>query len=401
MLPRIYLTIDNCFASKRWTSPSRWAEIVHGLGLQYVEASADNECDPLYTTPAYRDSWRREVLSARDRLGVNVVNLYSGHGTYSTLGLAHDDAHIRSHIRDNWLEKMAVLAGQLDAGLGFFCHAFSQDILQDPMRNAKARTRLYKDLAHVAAVAQDSGCTSVGVEQMYTPHQIPWTLAGAQDMMTAVYAHAGHPLYITIDTGHACGQQRFLRPDDQALQEALADASRGKRLDDLWLGSGSADDLFQRAVGGSPSERDELLVQIEADMEAHPFLFASEGDGDPYQWLERFACYSPIIHLQQTDGRTSTHWPFTPDFNERGIILGDSLLEAVTQSYLAPTLDSMPPRCEKIYLTIEVFSGTMDKPREIIHRLEETVAYWRRFVPTDGLRLDQLPGRHACRAQVP
>ena len=64
--PRVYLAIDNCFGSKRWTRPREWAAIVRDLGLAYVEASADNECDPLYSTPEYMADWRAEVRAAQE-----------------------------------------------------------------------------------------------------------------------------------------------------------------------------------------------------------------------------------------------------------------------------------------------------------------------------------------------
>jgi hypothetical protein len=50
----------------------------------------------------------------------------------------------------------------------------------------------------------------------------------------------------------------------------------------------------------------------------------------------------------------------------------------------------MPLRCEEIYLTLEIFSGTADLPTEIIEKLAESVTYWRRYVPEDGLRLGEL-----------
>ena len=55
--PKIYLAIDNCFASKRWTDPEKWMNVIKSLGLNYVEASADNECDPLYLGSEYMKRW--------------------------------------------------------------------------------------------------------------------------------------------------------------------------------------------------------------------------------------------------------------------------------------------------------------------------------------------------------
>ena len=96
--PKIYLAVDNCFASKRFTEPSEWMAIVKDLGLEYVEASADTECDPLYMTPGYMKEWRAEVKKVSSRFNARVCNLYSGHGTYATLGLSHTSQEIRDRI---------------------------------------------------------------------------------------------------------------------------------------------------------------------------------------------------------------------------------------------------------------------------------------------------------------
>ena len=34
MYPKIYLAIDNCFASKRWTTPNQWAKVISDLGVK-------------------------------------------------------------------------------------------------------------------------------------------------------------------------------------------------------------------------------------------------------------------------------------------------------------------------------------------------------------------------------
>ena len=130
-LPKIYLAIDNCFASKRWTRPGDWMKIIADMGVNHVEASADNEIDPLYSTDIYRLKWLDEVANESIRTGVNICNLYSGHGTYSTTGLTHEDGSVRDHIMDDWIRKMIDTASILEAGLGFFCHAFNSTILQD------------------------------------------------------------------------------------------------------------------------------------------------------------------------------------------------------------------------------------------------------------------------------
>ena len=67
-------------------------------GIACVEASADTECDPLYMDSGYLADWVEAVKAASLQQGGRVVNLYSGHGSYATLGLAHTDARVRAAI---------------------------------------------------------------------------------------------------------------------------------------------------------------------------------------------------------------------------------------------------------------------------------------------------------------
>src|ERR1035438_3254410 len=170
--PKIYLAIDNCFAAKRWTRPADWARIIMDMGIRYVEASADNECDPLYSDPGYLEDWLQNVESAFEQTGVRVASLYSGHGTYATVGLASPDRRNQERIQNQWLKVMIRNAARLRAGLGFFCHAFNEDILQDPAAYAAAEEGLYCRLAELAEYARAHRAKFIAVEQRYSPHQI-------------------------------------------------------------------------------------------------------------------------------------------------------------------------------------------------------------------------------------
>ncbi len=390
--PKIHLAIDNCFASKRWTNPLEWGQVVADLGLRYVEASADTECDPLYGTADFLQHWVDELHELQSRHGVRVANLYSGHGTYATLGLAHTDKSIRDHIHHDWLEPMIDRAAELGAGLGFFCHAFSQAILNSREAYKEACTDLLQRLAELAAYAAERDVTA-GVEQMYTPHQIPWTLNGARDMLRTVAAKSDSPFYITIDTGHQIGQRRFLQPAEGRVHEAWRRRRHGWDDHSLWLGSSKAHELFTNSICSDTDNLAEQLTAIQEDMAANPQLFASYEDGDLHAWLERLGCWSPIIHLQQTDGSSSAHRPFTAAYNKTGIVHGPQVLQALATACRQPIDPGMPPRCRDIYLTLEIFSGTADLPSEIVDRLQKSVAYWRQYVPEDGLPLDQLLDR--------
>jgi len=387
--PKIYLAIDNCFASKRWTDPGDWMRIIADMGVNYVEASADNEIDPLYSTELYRQKWLDRVADGSLKTGVNICNLYSGHGTYTTTGLAHEDASVREHISEDWIKKMIDLASLQEAGLGFFCHAFSTPILQDKDKYYFHLEDLYDRLAGLAKYAAHKGLKSLGLEQMYTPHQVPWTIKGAHALMQQVYRRSGRPLYLTIDVGHQSGQRKFLKPDHKSLEKLLQAVKSGNKIENCWLGIDKAYELVHEGAADPADKQKEYINEILDLADEHNYLFAEYDDGDPYNWLEALGCYSPIIHLQQTDGNVSAHWPFNDRFNDEGIIIGRKVLDSLRDSYLH-TDEGMPPVCKEVYLTIEVFSGTSEIPYDIIRKLEDSVRYWRQFVPEDGLSLEKL-----------
>lgn len=385
MMPRLYLAVDNCFASKRWTHPREWMSILADMGVFCVEASADNEIDPLYSTPDTLRRWLDDTQAETAKTGVRVVNLYSGHGSYATLGLAHDDPAVRDHIQHDWLEPMLRNAAVLGAGLGFYCHAFSQKVLHDPALYAEHRADLYRRLAELTRYAGEVGAPSISLEQMYSPHQIPWTIEGSQQLVCDVFAQAGKPMYLTLDTGHQVGQRRYLKPTREQVERYAEQVRAGiprETLDEPWLGAAQLyNDLASGRVG---------VDEVMAAVDARPYLFAQEEDGDLYTWLRRLGGYSNIIHLQQTDGTASAHRPFTARYNATGIVEPPRVFEALHESYTSPQDATMPPRTDVIYLTVEMFSPTAERPIDSIRNLRETIAYWRRYLPQDGMTLDEV-----------
>ncbi len=384
--PKIYLAIDNCFGSKRWTEPVEWMNTIKELGINYVEASADTECDPLYMGDDYMSDWVDKVNAASEKTGVKVANLYSGHGTYATLGLAHTDKRVRERFLNDWLKPMVKTAKSVNAGLGFFCHAFSDSVLQDAERYYEFKENLINDLSDLSSFADSIECGPIGVEQMYSPHQIPWTVDGAYEMMSQVYKRSNSPFYITIDVGHQSGQRKFLRMSREEIAEAHKKFLSGDKLHTLWLGTVKAFKIFEN----SSKTSEEMLNSIEAEMNAHQYMFAPYKDGDPYEWLGNLGAYSPIVHLQQTNGTSSGHQPFTAECNEKGIIKGEKVIEALKKAYSAPDDPNMPKKCSDIMLTLEPFTGTADINRSALIKLRETVSYWRKFIPCDGVKLSEL-----------
>jgi sugar phosphate isomerase/epimerase len=64
----------------------------------------------------------------------------------------------------------------------------------------------------------------------------------------------------------------------------------------------------------------------------HCNSFDFDKPGDPYAWLEELLPYVPVVHLQQTDGISDHHWPFTPEYNKLGIINPDRIIDIVKSS---------------------------------------------------------------------
>lgn len=388
--PKIFLAADNCFAIKRWVKPSEWMRVTEEIGLKYIEASTDNECDPLFATAEYLEDWVKKVSDLQKKKNMKVVNFYTGYQTYRTVGLAHHDKLVRNKLLNEWLKPMVNYASQLEAGLGFSYFALPDEILQNPDRYEKTRHTIIEILSELINYAWEKSRVIINVEQMYAPHQPPWTIQGAKEYIKDLYGYCKKPSYITIDVGHQIGQKKFKRLDFFKTKDMLKRFRSGEWVENMWLGPESAYNIFFNTLKIPALKEDPEIQKIEREMDRYPYLFANDEDGDTYRWLEELGCYSPIMHIQQNDGMASHHAPFTEKNNRTGIIKGDRLLEAIAKSYEQATGKDMPPKCDNIYLSLEIFSANTDMNYDIIKKLRETVTYWRKFIPEDGLRLDEL-----------
>jgi len=383
--PRIYLAMDNSFAAKRWTKPSEWAAIIKNLGIECIEASADTEADPFYCGETYLNEWIEEAMKACSANKVRIVNFFTGYTSYRTIGLAHPDKRIRTRIVNDWLGLMSKIAAKAKAGVGFYIHAFPESVLFNPEVYGQTKEILYETLAEVARFAKNAGDVPVILEQMYTPHQIPWTIAGTLEYLEEVTRISGVPVYVALDTGHQTGQHRFLKTTKSDLEKRLINGESPP-----YLGADSLYALYDEARNRGGSKIKDTALIISEEMNKYPHLFAQPIDCDLYQWLRKTGCYSPILHLQQTNGRSSAHLPFTSANNESGIVNPKEVLRAFAESYMSDSSLKMPPKVENIYLTFEIFPHTYDTKREILSVLEESVKYWRKWIPKDGMILSDL-----------
>lgn len=390
--PRIYLVLDNCFAIKRWVKPAEWMSLIKEIGFNYAQASTDNEIDPLFNPANYMDDWFAEVQRCADATGVKVVNFYTGYQTYRTVGLAHHDARVRQRLMQDWLKPMIRrLAAMGAVGIGFSLFAIPDEALQDPDKYQERTELILDQLKELSEFAYENGGIQVSFEQMYAPHQPPWTIDGAKYYLQSVYKATQKPIYVTLDVGHMVGQHLFRKPTVQQIRDSLLDANLQDDHPPLWLGSDRAYEKWRAAKKNSnKAEVEKSAQEIYGELERYPYLFAEERDSSIYTWVEELACYSPIIHMQQTDGFHSSHAAFTPETNATGVVKGEELLRAIAKAYQKEPDPALPPRVNDIYLSFEIFAANVEKKVDIIKKLKQTLEYWRQFIPEDGLPLNEL-----------
>lgn len=390
MDPRIYLAIDNCFAVKKWTTPTEWSRVIRGMGLSYAECVTDVDMDPLLMDAGYLSDWADEVAALKKSGDMNIVMLYTGNSTYDTTGMAHPDPKVRDRIVYVWFKKLMELAVRLDVPVGYYVQAFSDYILQDKGLYRQAMDNMMESTVKLNRQAGEMGVRYLAIEQMYTPHQVPFTIDATAEMMKRVMRESGKAFYFTEDVGHHC--LLYTRPDAQKIKAAHRRYLRDGFVE-LWLGHKDAYDIFTNPVyrdGLSAGAVDEILRLTDE----YAYLFSPEKDTSCYEWLREIGCYSPVIHLQQTNGNSSAHRPFTEENNKQGIIHPAKILKSLQKSYERDDDPALPPKCGDIYLTFELYGSTRDIGYQLLFDIEKSVEYWRRFIPEDGMRLSELVERN-------
>ncbi|PSM15851.1 TIM barrel protein [Nitratireductor sp. StC3] len=92
-----------------------------------------------------------------------------------------------------------------------------------------------------------------------------------------------------------------------------------------------------------------------------------EAEQDPYLWLTRLSHLSPIVHLQQTDGKRDYHWCFTDEANAVGIIHPEQVRTTIAKA----------PASVVTHLTIEVFPTFETPDEQVLADVASSCEYWR------------------------
>jgi hypothetical protein len=83
-------------------------------------------------------------------------------------------------------------------------------------------------------------------------------------------------------------------------------------------------------------------------------------------WLRALGSRSPVVHLQQNDGKSDSHSPFTDEQNEAGVVQAPAVIKALEESGATETT-----------LLLEVIHSFECPEERVLSDLEKSVAYWR------------------------
>lgn len=319
--------INGAFLTRRWEEPDSFMRLTREVGFEYHEFCAD-VLDPFFSGDRESQlATAREVKEAAARHGVVITDVYTGVATHRFHGLSHREASARARMK-HWILDCMDLAFAMGADrIGGHWDALSIETLSDPARTEWAFRNIYQTFRELAAAAATKGLAAIYNEQMYIPSEIPWTLDQAQEFLVEVNRErSGVPLYLTIDVGHQAGEHYGL----------------------------------------------------------------SGPDTEYVAWLERFAAFCEVVHLQQTTRDASHHWPFTPEYNERGHVRMEKVLPAIQRSHSGAADDAVAEVLEPVkrtYLIAEIIPGSTKTEERLLEELAESARYLRRFVPPGGVDL--------------
>ena len=225
--PRVHLTLDACFAIKRWSKPAEWARVINSIrDIRCIEMSTDLDIDPQFTSLAYREKWLDEVRELEQRYNLKIVSFFSSYVTYRALGLLNWEQDVRDMLVENYHNRTVDMAAELGACVGSTLHAFSEEALNDPAKFKEAEAMLTEYLGRMAEYASSRN-VQFAYEQMYTPNQGWWRIDDCERYLSQIMKATGKPCYVAIDTAHMCAQKSFVFPDDAALDQIVQSRLEG------------------------------------------------------------------------------------------------------------------------------------------------------------------------------
>ncbi|MGQ9632050.1 MAG: sugar phosphate isomerase/epimerase family protein [bacterium] len=324
---KIDFGINGAFLTRRWEEPENFMKLTRELGYKYHEFCAD-VLDPFFSGDReYQLGVARRVKEAAEKYGVTITDIYTGVATHRFHGLSHSHPSPRKRMQE-WIIGAMHIAREMGVyRIGGHWDAIPVEVLGDEARYRAALTNIYSQFRSLALLGRGEGMKAIYNEQMYIPSEVPWTISQAEEFLIEVNkGSSGVPVYLTVDTGHQAG---------------------------MWYG-GEGDDLDYSA------------------------------------WVERFAPACEIIHIQQTTPDASHHWPFTKEYNEKGCVRIERVLEAMERGHRRfherPYSKYLKP-VDQTILVAEIIPGSTKTEEKLLDELWESAEYLRKFIPEGGIEL--------------
>ena len=117
------------------------------------------------------------------------------------------------------------------------------------------------------------------------------------------------------------------------------------------------------------NEGSKVPIKLTIDVGHQCTIGVKEPDNDVYSWLRELSPESPVIHLQQTDGKADRHWPFTEKYNKIGIIKPEKVIEAIEKS-----------GAKEVYLMLEIIHPFEAEEKTVLKDLKASVDYWKNYI---------------------
>jgi len=313
-MTRFRLIGNNGFTTEDYPEPEAWADVLRRAGLDEFEYFADHLEPVLFRRVVEDESefFRATQEAIRSR-GLRVWSGATARVSYLLHLLRPPNADMR---REGvaWCRAFIDLVRKFGARYisGHYDCLSHRDL--DTHFDA-AVARMIDGLVEVSRHAAEAGLAGIFLEQMHRPQLQPNTMARAHAILEAANARSAVPVYLHLDTGH--------------MAPVFDDPAHGPR------------------------------------------------DKDPYAWLAEpgHPRQRLLVHAQQSDREASRHWPFTPEYNRRGIIDARRCLAAAAAG-----------GADEVIFALEILMPRGTRIEAIEPAIVASAAYWREALEALGYR---------------
>lgn len=303
----------NCFTN-RYVEPEAWTDFVSSCGVKVVQFNFD--LIDFLLPQKVQNKLIKKTIECCKKKNIRIKCAFGGHNHHQNY-LGHPNGEVASAYEE-FYKKMADLTAGL-GGEGFgTCFAITT---VNTHRDAETRPKIVEcalDAYHrIAKYSKKQGLKYLLYEVTSVPRETCATFK-ENDYVLSKMKDAALPMMLCLDVGHRNMEQRDC-PSFSARKRGLS-----------------------------------LLAE-----------------SDPYAWIEKYGNVSPLIHIQQCNTGGSHHWPFTSEYNAKGDILPEKIIEAVKHSGAK----------HEILLALEIrHRAYYPDEYKLEENLEESVKYWRQWV---------------------